>query len=68
MLKKLISGITPGIGRTIEGPRFTITFTGVKLMIETIVTTIQRWRGGKPVRSILLIISLCVVYLRTICW
>jgi hypothetical protein len=24
MLKKLISGITPGIGRTIEGPRFTI--------------------------------------------
>jgi len=40
-------------------------FTGVKLMIVTIVTTIPRWRREKPVRSILLIISLCVVYLRT---
>jgi len=26
MLKKLISGITPGIGRTREGPIFSITF------------------------------------------
>ena len=50
MLKKLISGITPGIGRTIEGPRFTITFTGVKLMIETIVSTIPKWGREKLVR------------------
>jgi hypothetical protein len=42
--------------------------TGVKLMMVTIVTTIPRWRREKPVRSILLIISLCVVYLRTVCW
>ena len=42
--------------------------TGVKLMIVTIVTTIPRWRREKPVRSILLIISLCVLYLRMVCW
>ena len=43
-------------------------YTGVKLMIVTIVTTIPRWWREKPARSILLIISLCVVYLRTVCW
>jgi len=42
--------------------------TGVKLVIVTIVTTIPRWRREKPARSILLIISLCVVYLRMVCW
>jgi hypothetical protein len=36
--------------------------TGVKLMMVTIVTTIPRWRREKPVRSILLIISLCVEF------
>ena len=44
------------------------TSTGVKLMIVTIVTTIPRWRTEKPVKLILIIISLCVVYLRTVCW
>ena len=43
-------------------------FTGVKPMIVTSITTIRRWRREKPVRSILFIISLCVVYLRTVCW
>ena len=37
-------------------------------MIVAIVTTILRWRREEPVGSILLIVSLCVVYLRAMCW